>query len=174
MGFEFPDDQKAAFQEVFTDIINVLGKSCKLTYQPKLVPCECATLVSGPNSNFALHGGNVRVDQNGVCGLCGGVGTKEQSETEVIKLTIDWTPKTFLNYDLSIRNPAPAVNLPFQVIVTRGKIENLPKVRQCVYMEIQTPLGGYGMGKYTLRGDGTDGFNAIQDKYFLQVWERVA
>ena len=172
--FEISDEQKAAFKEAFDDILgaSLFGKTCKIVYQPKLIDCQCSNLVTQPNGSHWLHGGPLRIDQQG-CSMCGGSGKVAQEYSENIVMSVNWKPVGSTNYDILYSASQANIKIPYNIIVTRGFIVDLPKVKRCIQMQIQLPLAAYGLGRYTLRGEPGDSFNAIQDKYFLAVWDRI-
>lgn len=170
--FELDDEQEAAFTEAFGSLLTFFAKTCKLIYQPKIIDCDsCTTLVSDVANSHWQHGGPLRIDQQGICQLCGGTGKKTQEVSENISMSVAWQPKDFIGG--YFKGVAPGVVMPKGVIQTRARIEDLPKIQKCIEMHLQVEIENYVLGKYRLLREGTDQFGIIKHKWIICFWDRI-
>lgn len=160
--------QLNALKEGFDSMIGFFGKECKLFYQPKIIDCpDCSKLVNNSYSqgSFGTHGGPQRIDQMGVCFLCGGSGKRQQEYSENITMSCEWNPKGFIN--------AAGISLPTATLRTRGYLFDIIKIKKCIELRLQVPIENYVVGRYKLNSEASDSFNIVQGRYFIAYWDRI-
>ncbi len=72
--FTITDDIRAIGSNAIDDLIDQLGKDCRLVYPPTLVPCsDCAADPIGDKpANAWVTGGAFSPPDGTVCAMCGG------------------------------------------------------------------------------------------------------
>lgn len=143
------------------NVIDTLGKECKLYYPPKLIPCVNCT-----GTNGVWKTGGPMPFAFGVCPLCGGQNVKTEEATTTITMTLDWNPQKYLYLlqSTDVRNPK-------NLILSRGFIADMPKVAQCDHMKILN-IDNYKHFNFRLVGEPVDPHNIAQGNFFMAFWER--
>ncbi len=162
------ESQRQAVKTVLDNVIEEFGKDCRLFYQANNVEAPTIRLkpaVSTYADSVMSHGGNIPVHGQGEP-LENGANKIAQQTSEVIKMSIDWTPRKYII-------PVPTSQLPYGYIQCRGYIGDLPKIQKSINIQVQLPIEPYVTGNYKLLGEATDQFNIIQGIYFIAVLERV-
>ncbi len=167
--FEIDSDSLQAAQDGFDDILDSLGKQCKLVYPSKFIECvNCIYDPIGKKSSNRWRTGGPMPFHAGACSMCQGAGKSATENSENVIMTINWLPGKNISTGPNIR---VAIGYPIE---TRGYMTDLAKVRSCEEMII---LGGnadiYSHYKFKLDGEPTDVFQAISGRYFVATWKRV-
>lgn len=152
--------QRNTIAIAISDVINILGKDCKLYYPPKYI--ECVNCVNG----HWKTGGPMYFTM-GVCPLCGGAPPPKTVETtQTVKMTLDWNPQKYFKLfpNIDIRDPK-------NIILSRGYIADMPKVAQADYMVI-AQMEAYKHFKFKLVGEPIDPHSIAQGQFFVAFWER--
>lgn len=123
-----------------TELWRGLGVDCQLIFSPIKIACsECLpNVIGGLPGNFNQFGMPIPVFAGGVCPSCGGVGYRESSPTETIKMQINTDPKSFL----AIFKPL-MIESPGSFVETKLRLEDSPKVKKCVEAILHTAIAGY-------------------------------
>lgn len=143
------------------NIIDTIGKDCRIYYPPKYIVCSNCT------STGVWKTGGPMPFNFGVCPVCGGQQkVKTEESYEDIIMTLDWNPQRYfyLIPNINIRNPK-------SIILSRGYIGDLTKVSQADYMKILN-IDAYKHFYFKLLGEPVDPHNLAQGKFFLAFWER--
>jgi hypothetical protein len=146
--------------EVFDAMINQWGKTCKLVYPPKYVPCsncEFGTYKTGGPMPFTF----------GLCPMCNSNGTKAEEVSENVILLINWRPSIW-EYPILNTN----IVKPNNSIETKGFMSDLPKILQCDHLVILN-VDGYKHFKFKLNGEPVDQGSVVQARYFKALWNRI-
>lgn len=158
--------QKNAIEAVLDHMMDDFGSVCTLIHKPKTIDCpDCLLLANNTMDSHGLHGGPMSVDNMGICVMCGGSRKIQQESSENINLVINWYPKDFITV-------APKVVLPFGYIISRGNIEDLQKIVNCLSMRISLPVNQQITANYQLFGEPWDQFNIVKGQCFIARWIR--
>ncbi len=172
VDFSLTDEEIQLLRDGFDSLLDFFGQSCKLIYQPRIVNCPaCVNLASNQSNTHWRHGGPLRIDQQGICGVCGGTNKKTEEVSEIIKMSLAWQPKDFIGG--YFQKVAPGVNAPRGIIQSRAYLTDLPKINKCIEMHAQLPIENYIGNRYKLLREGQDQFGIIKGRYFLCFWERI-
>lgn len=163
----FTSSQLKAIRDFQDNALNTLGKLHKVIFSPKNIPCSYCLkpAISLHAGNVGLHGGPMP----NLCGYCGGSGYIQQEVSETVLLEVDFSPRQTPKV---VQVDAPGVKLPWDVILVKGYLRDLPKLQQSIEIQVNLPSAPITTGRYTLSGDGLDAFNIIQGRYFLAVLVR--
>lgn len=163
---------KAIAQAAIDDLINQLGKTCRLYYPPRQVQCNNCIFnpVGSKSSGVYLDGGPSPFPPGSLCPLCSGKGTISSQTTDLITMLCAWSPKDFF----VPTNRSQAIVVPEGRIQTKGFAEDLPKIMQAAYMLIETDIEPRLRCKFKRAGDPIDQSNIIQGRYFVMQWDRYA
>lgn len=166
--FEIPEDVLETAQDGFDDILDQLGKSCKLIYPAKFIECtNCIYDPIGKKSSNRWRTGGPMPFHAGACPQCNTQGRIATENSETITMTINWTPG---RHNVPLTN----VRVPIgYVIQTRGYMTDYPKIKQCEDMIILGEVEPYGHFKFKLDGEPTDPFQFVPGRYFIANWKRV-
>lgn len=161
--------QLKAIRDFQDNALDTLGKLHKLIFPPIYVDCSncLSPAVSTYTDNVGIHGGPIP----NLCGFCGGTGKTQQEVTDTILLEVDFSPRQTPKV---VQVNAPGVQLPWDLIMVKGYLKDLPKLQQCEEVQINLPSFPVTSGKYRLSGDGLDAFNIIQGRYFLAILTRIS
>lgn len=166
------DADIAEFKEDFDQMIREFGKTCVLIFPPKIVDCDnCNLTVGGNPKNIWRHGGPTPIAGNLNCGLCSGSGKISSEVTEEIKMIVNFA--STLKQNLKDRD-AGTISMPKSIIESRGFIYDLPKIINCLEMELQPSIHSIVKARYRLLNSPTDFFSILSDRYFMATWERIA
>jgi len=173
--FDIPECIRQLAQDGFDDIINEFGKLCTLEF--KEIWQECTNCVFDFNTkrsaNRYVDGGPYPFPNGSLCPLCGGQGQlKAVRPTETITMCVEADTTEWARYGL------PEIRSPKGVLLSKGFIQDLPKVRSCVSMTVdsqsrQASVAGYGKYKYKLASEPLDIGTIVQGRYFMALWERT-
>jgi hypothetical protein len=166
--FSLDADTKSVIQDALDDLITEFGKDCRLVYPPRMRACSNCPRVGGQPTSI-WRTGEPQPFTASVCPLCGGTGKIADEKTETIHLSLQWDPKKFwrpLAAEINLR-------LPFSVCQTKGYLTDLPKLKMCDHVILQTPVEGIVRKKFKLLGEPGDPSNIIQNRYCVATWEQV-
>lgn len=163
--FEISDDIRASAEEGFNDLIDQLGKVCRLYFPPIFVECTNCNFdpIGNKSSNVYKHGGPMPFHAMD-CPMCNGQGKKPSENYVDITMTANVTAKPF--------SMAANVRYPDGLVETRGYIASLPQVLRCDYMICATLIEPYRRYRYKLYGEPIDPFSIVPGKYFVALWQR--
>lgn len=158
--FEIDNEVRQLMADAIDDLIDQIGKDCKLVYPPKLVPCTNCSLgrwKTGGPMPFTF----------GVCPLCQGQAVKATENSEVIRMLVSW------NVEPDILMAAPVdLRHPNSIVRTKGYIGHLPKVKQCDHMQIVN-VDPYIHYNFKLYSEPIDPGSIVQGRYFIALWKRI-
>lgn len=165
--FTLTEDIKKIARDSIDDLINQLGKDCRLVYPPVMTPCgNCVyDAIGQKSSNRYLHGGPIPFSF-GTCPMCNGAGFRAENSTEIIKMLCTIEPK---NWFIPVAN----VRIPDCDLQTKGYLSQVTKVLQCTEMIIQPQIEASLRQKFKLASAPTDVGNIIQGRYFVAMWTRI-
>lgn len=165
----FTDRQLAGISEFQDNALDSLAKEHRLYFPSKMIPCSHLLLPASSTaaSNAGLHGGPLPT----ICALCGGTGKVAQEVTETIMLEVDYSPR---NTPKVVQVDAPSVKLPWDLVLVKGYLTDLPKLQQCSEIQLNLPTFPITSGRYKLSGDGLDCFNIIKNRHFLAILVRLS
>lgn len=158
---DIPAEIFSTYREFADDFINSnFGVNCRIYHKPKRIVCSCA----GVTNNRYAHGGPASKFNRG-CQYCGGDGFKEEQITENIKLRVYHERRNWIkvgNLD----------NLPDGVCQVIGFLTDLPAIKKCEYIVLNSAVENIQKQKYILYGEAhPHGFG--RDRYFLAFMQRV-
>jgi hypothetical protein len=163
--FELTQDIKDIAQNAIDDLIDQLGKTCKLVYPQITTPCP--NCIYDPSkqksSNFYKAGGPIPFS-SGICPYCGGKGNLATRATEDVVFLCQWNPRHWF---------ISAVRVPDGFVQVKGYQTILSKVVRAEYIEMQTPLSGSQYFRYKLDSEPIDQGNIIQGRYFVALLKRI-
>lgn len=152
-----PSSVFTAYYDIVDSFIDEdFGVTCSIFYKSERVACSCS-------QNHNLYGG-VSAFNNSDCIYCGGIGYKEQENSETIKLRVysDEYRKKW------IQTP---VNTPDGTIQVIGYLTDLDKIKRADYIVVNIEKQGIERFKYKLFGEPfTHGFK--HSRYFIGYFER--
>lgn len=147
-----------------------LGKTCRLVYPPRSVPCNCVKdPVGGKHANRPVGGAPVPFTATQPCPVCNGEGRREDEVSEEITLKCNWEMKKFF---FPVRNLE--LRVPHSVVEVKGYLKDLPKIMKCDHLVLNLPVEPYLRQKFTLAGEPGDPSNIVQGRYFVAALERMA
>lgn len=163
----FNSRQQKKIRDFQDNALDALSKTHKLIFPPIFESCSSclSPAISTYMGNVGLHGGPLP----NLCTFCGGTGKIQKEVTENIQLEINYSPTSKV-----IQADAPNVQLPWDVILVKGYLKDLPKLQQCQEIQINLPSFPITSGRYKLSGDGLDAFNHTQGRYFLVMLVRIS
>ena len=168
MSLITPDDL-TLYKNYFDAIITEWGKPCKIWYPPLYTPCtNCNPDITGNvSSNTYLHGGPIPFQDGQICPMCNGSYLHAVESTSSITMFIYFKVSDFKKLGSNIVVPEGG-------IVTKCFITDVPNIKNCIKMQVQTSISPYGQFFYKLNSDGGDLHNIIQGRYFHHIWERLS
>lgn len=163
----FSPTQLKQIRDFQDNMLDTFSKPCKVFYLPKMVDCtQClAPVDSRYSNNTGLHGGPLVT----LCDLCNGTHKIQQEVTDTLVLEIDWSPKLKFR---DFRTEAPNVSLPYNYVIVKGYLSDLPKIQQAIEIQLDTN-NLYTNLRYIRTEDAADSFNIIQGRYFTSILKRV-
>lgn len=168
--FTLTDDIKDTIRGAVDDLIDQLGKKCRLVYPPKFTACSnCVADAIGkkPGSRWR-HGGPVPFPNGSVCPLCQGAGGHHAEEkTEEITLLCQWAPSEWL-----LGRGGVNVRIPTGTVRTKGYRKDLEKILMAQKIVLQTAMEPYVRYYYVLDGEPVDESNIVQGRYVVCNWRR--
>lgn len=167
--FEIDDSLRRVMQNAQDDLIDQLGKDCRLHYPPIMMQCNNCILdpIGRKSSNRYLHGGPIPFQNGSICPSCGGAGMKAREQTEIVNLLIQWKPKEFKPVGVD------DLRIPDGTLRAKGYITDMPKVMKCSYMVPHIDIEAYARYRFRLSGDPYSPQNIVQGRYFVSYWVRV-
>jgi hypothetical protein len=159
----------ALAKNAISDLIDQLGKPCRLVYPPKMEPCVNCVFdsVGQKSSGRWVTGGPMPFPEGGKCPLCDEQGMLATEYTADIKMLIAWTPREFF------LPPAPGVQIPAGTIQAKTYIEHLPKIQQAREMVVQPHLEKLARWRFVLDCEPADVGNIVQDSFVVSQWKRA-
>jgi hypothetical protein len=165
--FTLTDDIREIAQNCLDDLLEELGKECRLVFPPRLTECvNCLTRLDGQSAAVYRPGGPQPFSDGDLCPVCLGQGFTSEEVTEAVKMLVQWAPEKFW-----VRLP-PQLQLPAGSVQTKTYITNLPKIQQARRMVLQTPAEPYTRFLFRLEGEPVDVSNIIQGRYCVSTWAR--
>lgn len=166
--FTITDDIRNIASKAIDDLIDQLGKRCRLVYPPTYTLCPNCIFdsIGNKSSNHYKHGGPVSFD-SGICPMCNGVGREATFPTEIINLLCAWTPKEWFILPENLR-------IPDGDLQTKGYLADLPKIKRCVEMVMEVANEAYGHWRFKLAGDPIEPGNIVQGRYCVCLWKRIS
>lgn len=167
--FTLTDGIRQIATDSLDDLLDQLGKHCKLVYSPAFLPCAaCAADPAGLKpGNAWVSGGPLPLPEGGLCPACGGTGFRAEEVFETITMLVANRPSQFYI-------PFPAnVQVPAGAIQTKFYLSDLGKVRRASQMILQPELSSVAMWRYELEGEPVDVGNIIQGRYCVALWKRA-
>lgn len=166
--FELDSDILSTAQGGFDDILDQLGKPCKLIYPAKFVECvNCIYDPIGKKSSNRWRTGGPMPFHAGACSMCQGAGKHATENSDTITMTINWIPGKNITSGPNIRVP---IGYPIE---TRGYMTDLAKVRQSEEMIIIGAVEPHCHYRFKLDGEPTDAFQIVPGRYFVCIWKRI-
>lgn len=168
--FEITPDIKEIARQAVDDLIDQLGKDCRLIYPPKWEPCSCNSATNPGNkpSIHARHGGPVPGSSFGLCPLCNGTNKRQSEQSETLKLLCTWDTKEFVEPFKGI-----AVKAPDSYVQIKGYMKDVPKILQAIEIILQIDNEGYLRYKFKRAANPIDGSNIVQGRYFYCLLRQV-
>ncbi len=165
-----PADIRQLMSDCLDDLIEIVGKDCKLYYAPEWVECANCVLdpVAGVSSNIWRTGGPMWFSDGQVCPICSGNGLVAHEAYDSVKFACEWNPRRF-QYGLSSDKQ---VRKPYSIVQTRGYMTDYWKVRNCSYMVFESAIAPMDKFRYKLLMSPGDYANFVQGRYFIAVWEQ--
>lgn len=166
--FTLTADIKAIARTAIDDLIQELGKDCRLLFPPLMKPCvNCLPDVIGKkSSNFWVNGGPIPFPGGTLCPMCDGKGLRAEQATAPIRMLIAWKPEKW------VLDRLPNIEAPGGLIQTKGYLADVPKILQARQMVIETQIEGVMRYAFELASEPIDASNIIQGRYFVALWRR--
>lgn len=167
--FDITDEIRNIAGDAITDLIDQLGKTCSLIYPPTYESCGNCLFdsIGNKSSNHWRNGGPLPFPNGSMCPYCSGVGQHARELTKDIVVLITAPPKEFL------KNLPSNLHVPDGIIMTKGKIADLPDVLQSRKMISQKNIQNIMKMTYELFGEPIDTNNIAQGKFWSAYWRRV-
>lgn len=165
--FTITDEIRTIASNAIDDLIDQLGKDCRLLYPS--VKIDCPNCIFDPTTNRSS--GRYQTDgprpfsQGTICPVCRGNGLLDSEHTETIRMLCTWNPKEFTLL-------AGNIQVPYSMVQTKGYLTDLPKILQSRKMTLELPIEPYIRYNFDLWGEPIDQGNIIQGRYFVAVWKR--
>jgi hypothetical protein len=174
--FEIDEDDRAYAQGVFDDMIEQYGDDCKLTYAATEEVCPNCIVnpKTGESTGRYKEDGPVPFELGEVCPVCDGRGRIQGTGSyDIIKLTIDWNPKPYMNIGSGTGAEGDRlVRVAGGMVFTRGFLTDLPKVLKADYI-IFDVNNQYQTNQFKLYGDPFPLGGFVKRRYFGAIWERA-
>lgn len=166
--FTLTADIKAIASDAIDDLIDQLGKQCRLIYSAVKTDCPNCLLDVQSNKSTGLYksGGPRPFPARGICPVCRGAGKIDSTSTDSVTMLCTWNPRDFYKY---VGN----VELPHSFVQTKGYMKDLPKILRARRMVLEVPIEPYIRYTFELSGEPIDPGNIIQGRYFLALWKRM-
>lgn len=166
--FTLTEDIRQIAKDAIDDLIDQLGKNCRLIYPS--VETDCPNCIYDPTTNRSsgrYQAAGPRPFPNGtICPVCRGAGKLSADSSEVIKMLCQWNPR---NYQQLPGN----IQVPNSVLQTKGYLTDMPKVMRSRKMVLEIDIEQYNRFTFELWGEPIDQGNIIQGRYFIALWKRV-
>jgi hypothetical protein len=154
-------------QDAIDDLIDQLGKECRLLYPA--VTIDCPNCIFDPTTNRSSGryktGGPRPFPANTICPICRGAGRLPSENSEIVRMLCTWNPKEFTILPGNIQ-------IPNSYVQTKGYMRDVPKILRSKKMVIQLPIEGNIRATFDLVGNPVDPGNIIQGRYFVALWRQ--
>ncbi len=176
--FEITPGIRELARMALDDMVDQLGKPCRLYHAPSLTPCpNCLVAVlgngqRGKSSGRYKQGGPTAFPFGSKCPVCNGEGSISGAEvTEVVTMLTEMAPAKFWVDKLRWMKDESA-QLPGGLIQTKFYARDLPKVLKAREMVVTT-LEALQRYRYILAGEPISPGNIVQDRYIICTWRRA-
>ncbi len=173
--FELPSDSMEFAKGMFDDMLNDWsGKRCRLVY--KITEQVCPNCIINPRTQESTNryktGGPIPFPNGQICPVCDGRGRIASTGlSDIIKMSIDWSPKAWLNTSIGANAP-DKVRLPGGLVTTRGFLSDLPKILQADYVLLDID-SQYLTNQFKLYGEPIVPGATVKYAYFMAIWQRA-
>jgi hypothetical protein len=166
--FEITQSIRDLATAAFSDLLDQLGKPCKLFYPPRMKACSncIADPIGHKSTNRWLRGGPVEFPFGSICPLCGGQGAIAEEVSETVNLLVTQDVTKFEKIGIS------NVNLPDGIIQTKGYLSDLSKILKCDYIIVNTNIQNIITQRYKLFSEPVSPGNISQNVFFICLWQR--
>lgn len=166
--FNLTDSIRQTMRAGFNDLLDFLGRNCLLYYPPIQESCNNCIYdpIGNKSSNKWLQGGPQPFDF-GLCPVCGGAGTRAISQTETIKMQFNFNAAQWK------KMPIPQIQIVDGLVLSKGLIEDFPKICNSIYMDAALDLNGLVTLRYELYGKPIDVYSITQGNFFVTFWKRA-
>lgn len=165
--FTLTNDIKQIASDAIDDLIDQLGKQCRLVYSG--IKTDCPNCIFDPQSKKSTGiykaGGPRPFPNRTICPVCRGAGQIDTTSTEVVTLLCNWNPRDFYIFPINIEQP-------HSMVQTKGYIKDLPKILRARKMVLEIPIEPYTRYTFDLISEPIDPGNIIQGRYFVAIWKR--
>lgn len=165
----FDTELNNMIRDAFDEMLTQFGDQCRLYYAPKFIDCPDCQVdnIGNKPSNRWITGTPVGQPVQ-ICGFCNSTGKLAQQVTETITMEIDWSPKVYEFFSKDIK-------IPDGLVLSKGRIIDLPKVKTCEYAILDTSIENYQINKFKIYSEPIvpDKIEAIRNRYFYVFWQRV-
>ncbi len=105
--FSIPTSLIKKFQDGVDAMIDKLGKNCQVRYHGKVEDCPNCIFdpIGNKSSNRHQAGGPIAFPRGTVCPMCMGSGKRIFTQTEVIKMIVEWNPRDFQRFNINVDSP---------------------------------------------------------------------
>lgn len=170
--FELTPEIRQIAQDGIDDLIDQLGKECKLLYPPITTPCpNCVYDPVQKKSTGKYKSGGPFPFTVGTCQVCRGLGmltsTPNDGNDDKIIVLCEWNPRKFINFPGGIQIPRGALQ-------TKGYLTEVGKVFRARRIQVQLAIAPYRTYIYNLVSEPIDPSNIVPNRYFVCLWEREA
>ncbi len=111
--FTIPSTVIDIFEREVDALIRDLGKKIKLIYKPTIIDCpNCIfDLIGRKSANRFQSGGPQPFSDGARCPYCRGTGKTEKENSEIILGLVDWKPRDYQDFGISIQNANAIVGI---------------------------------------------------------------
>ncbi len=111
--FTIPSTVIDIFEREVDALIRDLGKKIKLIYKPTIIDCpNCIfDLIGRKSANRFQSGGPQPFSDGARCPYCRGTGKTEQENSEIILGLVDWKPRDYQDFGISVQNSNAIVGI---------------------------------------------------------------
>ncbi len=167
--FTLTSDMVQTIQDATDDLINQLGKLCRLIYPPNVSDCPNCIFddTTGRSSNRYNGTGPQPFPDGTICPVCNGTGHVSTQVTKDITLLCDWEPKGL--YLIAEGN----IITPNSYLETTGYMSDVSDIMQAGKMLMELPIVPVISATFDLFSDPVDENAIIQGRYFSCIWKRT-
>ena len=154
--------------DAIDDLIDQLGKPCKVVYEPTKTQCNNCYLDTTTDKSSGKYNGTGPVSfTRGKCPVCDGLGylPDEVENFDIVTLLINTTPKAYKMYD-------PSVKIPQGLIGAKGYVTDLPKVLTAKTIIVDYQHVVDVSARYVLWGEPAQTGNIVKNRYFEFYMQR--
>lgn len=158
------------YQQGIDDLINQLGKNCRLVFPPRIIPCPNCIL--DPNTKMSTGyykaGGPYFFDDGTICPMCNGGGQQSIESTKTIKMLVEWNPKNVLS---KLKDYNIQITSPHSIALTKTFLIYVPDILQCQYAILDTGVEAMlSLKCYKISEPVLSGLQV--SRYATIIWER--